>query len=964
MRRQRLRTTIAVLALECCVLAGTVAAQGPKAAELQQTQAQKDFDSLNAEVERLKRAAYSEHPHQNIGDAISLRQRSLASKEATLPPGSPDLYRELGDLANLHSHLMGLTQGQDAPVARAKGYYRILEIRQRQETLAAYYPEIAIIHREVTEWSREKELFARDPDYGYPNLFEAGGEVVSALWDFAQRPRNPHDLAKSADGLALAEKYFEWTESARLGDLGRAQAGYVLARLYQSDGQLGKAEVLFKSALDACEKGSIETDPATYRLALLSIRSLADINAELGDAGIAVAASLYQRIRKMLERGLPSVVPEFPYVASASVDLAAIAAERGDWASALDYLRKSQPKDFASSIALAKPDLMQTSVTICATCSWEQASRNRMSFLIHALSVYGVDRTSSSMIEEAFEMAQLSSQGGAAWAISQMSARLATGDDELARLLRKRQSLEADWLAAYREAGSVTGSRAEARARNIHWDELDEKAGEIDRAISTSFPEYSSLVSARPITVAEVQKDYLIEDEVLVFFLHVAELRGVPEATLVWVITKNDVKWSRVEWGVTTLADGVTALRCGLDASAWRVEDGARCRNILRLDKSPGDNEPLPFSAGIAHELYEALFGQVRDLIKDKHLLIVPSGPLTKLPLHVLVTQEPEAGSDFRLVAWIARENAVTVLPAVSTLKALRRVAKPSAATLPMIGFGNPLLDGDQRDPTFGSWYKEKAAAARAETGCAATAKLRTARLRFARRGVDSVRQSNGLADLDHIRVQAPLPETADELCAVARDLGTDLGAIHIGARAAESEVKSLSETGELAKYRVVQFATHGTLAGELKGTSEPGLLMTPPKTATLEDDGFLSGSEIASLKLDADWVILSACNTAGGEGSGEAAEALSGLARVFFYAGARALLVSHWAVDSAATVKLVTGAIAELAKDKSIGRAEAMRRAMLAVMVDTSRPANWDAAWHPSVWAPFVVVGEGAPAK
>jgi hypothetical protein len=86
-------------------------------------------------------------------------------------------------------------------------------------------------------------------------------------------------------------------------------------------------------------------------------------------------------------------------------------------------------------------------------------------------------------------------------------------------------------------------------------------------------------------------------------------------------------------------------------------------------------------------------------------------------------------------------------------------------------------------------------------------------------------------------------------------------------------------------------------------------------------DGGFtdLSGSEIAGLKLNADWVILSACNTAPGAGEGEAAEALSGLARVFFYAGARALLVSHWEVDSDAAVRLVTGAVGALARDKRL---------------------------------------------
>ena len=224
--------------------------------------------------------------------------------------------------------------------------------------------------------------------------------------------------------------------------------------------------------------------------------------------------------------------------------------------------------------------------------------------------------------------------------------------------------------------------------------------------------------------------------------------------------------------------------------------------------------------------------------------------------------------------------------------------------------------------------------------------------------------QGSGLANLAHLRMQTPLPETADEVCAVARSVGADPGEMRIGARATEAEVKRLSASGELARYKILHFATHGLLAGQLHGTNEPGLILTPPETATAEDDGYLSASEIAGLKLDADRVILSACNTAGGEGKGEAAEALSGLARVFFYAQARALLVSHWEVDSDAAVKIVTGAIGALAKDKIIGRAEALRRAMLAVMADTSRPAGWVPAWHPAVWAPFVVVGEGGAGR
>ena len=222
------------------------------------------------------------------------------------------------------------------------------------------------------------------------------------------------------------------------------------------------------------------------------------------------------------------------------------------------------------------------------------------------------------------------------------------------------------------------------------------------------------------------------------------------------------------------------------------------------------------------------------------------------------------------------------------------------------------------------------------------------------RGGTAPIATRDGLADVTRIRELASLPETEDELCTVARDIGADPGEMRLGANATESEVKAMSARGALSEYRVVHFATHGAMAGELSKGVEPGLILTPPLVASEDDDGYLSASEIAALKLDADWVILSACNTAVGDST--SAEALSGLARAFIYAQARALLVSHWAVDSNATVKLITAATSEFARDKSVGRAEALRRAMLALIDGGKAPEV-----HPAVWAPFIVVGEGA---
>ena len=383
----------------------------------------------------------------------------------------------------------------------------------------------------------------------------------------------------------------------------------------------------------------------------------------------------------------------------------------------------------------------------------------------------------------------------------------------------------------------------------------------------------------------------------------------------------------------------------------WEGEGRRRCLNLLAIDveKAPDGDKPLPFDLTRAHQLYQALFGQVEDLIKGKHLLIVPSGPLTQLPFHVLVTEQPDlaaTGTDaFRRAAWLAKSNSITVLPSVSSLKALREHAKTSHATKPFVGFGNPLLDGpDHR-------YGVRAEMARAKQRCSKAPWQRVAGPVAG--GMKPLQQRGGLAEVADIRSQVPLPETADELCTVARDLGVSDSDIWLGARANEREVKRLSDSGQLASYRIVHFATHGALAGELKAGAEPGLILTPPGEATPEDDGYLSASEIAGLKLDADWVILSACNTAAG--GSEGAEALSGMSRAFFYAGARALLVSHWAVNSDATVKLITKTVSTMAADKTVGRSEALRRSMVA-LIEKGEPHEA----HPAYWAPFVLVGEG----
>jgi CHAT domain-containing protein len=396
----------------------------------------------------------------------------------------------------------------------------------------------------------------------------------------------------------------------------------------------------------------------------------------------------------------------------------------------------------------------------------------------------------------------------------------------------------------------------------------------------------------------------------------------------------------------------VTALRCGLDGSNWRQGKKSRdtCKSLLKTEVA--ENDQPPFDAGMAHALYHDLFGGIEDLTKGKSLLIVPSGPLTQLPFEVLVTTKPDKAlprfEAYKRAAWLGQRQTITMLPTVGSMKALH-TAKSSKATAPFIGFGNPLLTGASgKDKS--AWTKQT---------CRDATKPRQSRIASLLGDFMSLFRG-GAVDVEALRKQPPLPETANELCAVAGGLGVPAAEldknVYLGKRATVSQVKALSANGKLTRTRVVHFATHGLLAGETalfaKNRAEPALMLTPPDKASAEDNGLLTASEVAQLKLNADWVILSACNTAAGER--ESAEALSGLARAFFYAGGRSLLVSHWPVNSQAAVDITTGAIKEMKANPKIGRAEALRRS-LSVLI--AKGNGWD---HPSIWGPFVLVGNG----
>jgi CHAT domain-containing protein len=332
------------------------------------------------------------------------------------------------------------------------------------------------------------------------------------------------------------------------------------------------------------------------------------------------------------------------------------------------------------------------------------------------------------------------------------------------------------------------------------------------------------------------------------------------------------------------------------------------------------------FSAQQAYELYDRLLGPISEKLNDiKHAYVVPDLRILDLPIAALVTTKPQKplinpddATSFRTTKWLIDQFAITVLPSISSLVYLRSLEQNDFSQEGFFGIGNPVFEGRETN-----------------------------------QAVSEPASRSRLAGISRISLLQPLPEAALELKAIGGLLAKDGGTILLGEQATETAVKQ----AELHRYKVVSFATHGVIANEIPGVREPGLILTPPKISTEEDDGILTSSEISRLKLKADWVILSACNTAAGGGGANNAP-LEGLARSFFYAGAKSLLVSHWAVDSVSTVELTTRTVESATRYRSsfsISHQKAMQ-----AMIQSGNPTFS----HPSAWAAFFVVGVASTSK
>jgi CHAT domain-containing protein len=480
---------------------------------------------------------------------------------------------------------------------------------------------------------------------------------------------------------------------------------------------------------------------------------------------------------------------------------------------------------------------------------------------------------------------------------------------------------------------------------------------QLEDQISNDFPAYSQLLNPRTPEISEL-KLALNPNEVLLVY------HSDKEQTYLWSLHRDgDLALDTIGLNKIDLKHNVDALRESLDP------------NTDTLDGIP------QYDIKLAHELYQKLLGPVLDRSPDHltELVVVSGKELGTLPLGLLVTEKSTVSqsdnsqtslqsitgsglkkdnsvtpiiqnelsgshilfSEYRNIPWLINEYSVSVVPSASSLVLLRQIEQEKGQSrIQYAGYGAPLF---QAGEVVEQDYQSRGL------------------LALNRRSVPDTRAEQS-ADLSLL---PPLPDTKEEVEEIGRLLNADPQYIFVGKRATEQNVKQTN----LKDKQVLVFATHGLLPGDLNGLDQPALAMTNPQLLDTDEttdsalenkqkeDGLLTMQEIIGIKLNADWVILSACNT--GAANGEGAEAFSGLGQAFFYAGAKSLLLTNWPVESASARLLTTGIFKELKQNSKLTRAQALQQS-IKTLISSNDASNSYSYAHPIFWAPFTLVGDG----
>ena len=535
---------------------------------------------------------------------------------------------------------------------------------------------------------------------------------------------------------------------------------------------------------------------------------------------------------------------------------------------------------------------------------------------------------------EVFRVADIARGRAVQQALIESGARAAISDNALSELARREQ--DTWYQIAARE-------RVLADAQALAIDQQDSKA--LDRLHA----EVEQLRVARATLRAEIERQfptYARMTEVHAVALDEARAALKPGEALISVFSAESETYI---WAVPKQGEVIF-----VTVPIGRQQFGAQVTELRRsLNLGPATLGDLPpYDVKLASALYEAVLAPVEAGWKGAtRLIVAPHGPLAELPFSLLVSHAVPQPTDragqalfsgYRNVPFLSRQIAVAQVPSVAALVTLRGLPPGNSARRAFVGFGDPWFSAGQ------------AAQARRDQGSIQVAALDERGLHLRAATATENLASARLSDLP------PLPDTAIEVREVAAALGAYAARdVFLGAEANERQVRTM----KLDDRRVVMFATHGLVPGDLDGLSQPALALTAPSVAGVGGNGLLTMEKILGLKLDADWVVLSACNTAAGDGAG--AEAISGLGRAFFYAGARALLVTFWPVETTSARQLTTTTFKRQAADPKLARAEALRQAMLDLIdgpgyVDPDSKRIAFSYAHPIFWAPFSLVGDG----
>jgi CHAT domain-containing protein len=496
---------------------------------------------------------------------------------------------------------------------------------------------------------------------------------------------------------------------------------------------------------------------------------------------------------------------------------------------------------------------------------------------------------------EMFEAAQLAMGSRTALDIAQATARLAAGDPKTAAVIRDYQDKQGEFDEVQAERDVAVANRATPEGLAA----IDARIAEAQKARDQA---ESVVLTAAPRYVEWSEKP-ATESEV-------RERLGANEAVAFLFVS------SKGSYGFLVKGGGTVAYRIPLNeaeiaASVTKLRDSTVER--------PGGLPNFNFAAGYA--LYVALFGPVeKNLDGVSELSVVATGNLLRFPLAALVTQPgvSAANGDYRRVPWLLRRVALGYFPSPRVYVNLRGRAGGAPASEPYIGFG------DFRPAT--------------PAQLAATFPRERCRDDF-----------EALGGLER------LPNTKVEVTTIGQRLGAGPGAIVLG----DSFTKARLQKPDLDQRRIVVLATHALLPEDLKCQPGPSIVVSVPANAPNANAGLLSPGDIEKLKLDADLIVLSACNTAGP--GAKTGESLSGLARAFFRAGARGVMVTHWSIASDAALALMINTF-------STGRAvtdtaQALRLAQLQ-MIDTAGTGNNPIELsYPNYWAAFALIGDGVRA-